>query len=178
MRYVEHEFLLYADVPSNAAPGNTNCEFVKDGNLASGGALSAAAGSGGGSSSHMGSAGNGGGLSSLVRTPRALVWTVKKFPGNTEMTLVCRVSLDKSINLSKILSRVKAEGNSDAEGQILQQMLKSQFGPIALTFEIPMYNVSKLQVRYLRISEKQGSNYNPYRWVRYVTQSSSYVCRT
>jgi AP-4 complex subunit mu-1 len=39
-----------------------------------------------------------------------------------------------------------------------------------------MYNVSKLQVRYLRIAEKHKS-YNPYRWVRYVTQSSSYVCR-
>ena len=39
-----------------------------------------------------------------------------------------------------------------------------------------MYNVSNLAVRYLRIAE-QGKAYNPYRWVRYVTQSNSYVCR-
>ncbi|CAE7263219.1 AP4M [Symbiodinium sp. CCMP2592] len=31
-------------------------------------------------------------------------------------------------------------------------------------------------VRYLRIAERHKS-YNPCRWVRYVTQSSSYVCR-
>jgi AP-4 complex subunit mu-1 len=36
-----------------------------------------------------------------------------------------------------------------------------------------MYNPSNLQVRYLRIAE----SYNPFRWVRYVTRSSSYVCR-
>jgi len=31
-------------------------------------------------------------------------------------------------------------------------------------FEIPMYNPSGLQVRYLRILENKS--YNPYRWVR------------
>lgn len=46
----------------------------------------------------------------------------------------------------------------------------------SMTFEIPMYNVSHLQVRYLRIAEAHKS-YKPYRWVRYVTQSSSYMCR-
>ena len=47
---------------------------------------------------------------------------------------------------------------------------------MSINFETPMYNVSGLQVRYLRILEKQKF-YNPYRWVRYVTQSNSYVCR-
>jgi hypothetical protein len=32
------------------------------------------------------------------------------------------------------------------------------------------------QVRYLKIADA-GKAYNPYRWVRYVTQSSSYVAR-
>ena len=40
-----------------------------------------------------------------------------------------------------------------------------------MTFEIPMYNVSNLQVKYLSIAE---AGYNPYRWVRYVTRSSSW----
>ena len=53
---------------------------------------------------------------------------------------------------------------------------KREIGPVSLGFEIPMYNVSNLQVRYLRISETHKS-YNPYRWVRYITQSSSYVSR-
>ncbi|CAD5185838.1 unnamed protein product [Musa acuminata subsp. malaccensis] len=49
-------------------------------------------------------------------------------------------------------------------------------GPINMNFTIPMYNASKLQVRYLHIAKKSPS-YNPYRWVRYVTQSNSYVAR-
>ena len=54
---------------------------------------------------------------------------------------------------------------------------RKESGPISVNFEIPMYNVSNLQVKYLKIAQTQ-KNYNPYRWVRYVTQSSSYVCRT
>ena len=53
---------------------------------------------------------------------------------------------------------------------------RKEVGPVSLTFEIPMYNVSNLQVKYLRIAE-QSKAYHPYRWVRYVTRSSSYVCR-
>jgi hypothetical protein len=53
---------------------------------------------------------------------------------------------------------------------------RKEIGPVSLSFEIPMYNVSNLQVKYLRIAEA-SQNYNPYRWVRYVTRSSSYVCR-
>ena len=49
---------------------------------------------------------------------------------------------------------------------------------MTLTFEVPMYNVSNLQVRYLRIPEHaRHSSYKYKRWVRYVTQSESYVCR-
>ena len=53
---------------------------------------------------------------------------------------------------------------------------KKEVGPVNLNFEIPMYNVSKLQVKYLKIQHEQ-KGYNPHRWVRYVSQSSSYVCR-
>ena len=54
--------------------------------------------------------------------------------------------------------------------------IRKEFGPISMKFEVPMYNVSNLQVRYLRIAETHAS-YKPYRWVRYVTQSDSFVCR-
>jgi AP-4 complex subunit mu-1 len=41
-----------------------------------------------------------------------------------------------------------------------------------------MYNVSNVQVRYLRIPEHaRHAAYKYKRWVRYVTQTSSYVCR-
>jgi AP-4 complex subunit mu-1 len=55
--------------------------------------------------------------------------------------------------------------------------LKRGIGPINLQFTIPMYCASRLQVRYLQIS-KADKGYAPYRWVRYVTMSNSYVVRT
>lgn len=85
---------------------------------------------------------------------RQIVWTVRKFTGLTELNLRAKLTLDSPVTV----------------------LLKKEIGPVAMTFEIPMYNVSNLQVRYLRISET-GKSYNPFRWVRYVTQSSSYVSR-
>ncbi|KAK3241350.1 hypothetical protein CYMTET_48873 [Cymbomonas tetramitiformis] len=54
--------------------------------------------------------------------------------------------------------------------------IKREMGPVSLSFTIAMYNVSRLVVRYLQILNKE-KGYNPYRWVRYVTQSSSYISR-
>lgn len=82
-----------------------------------------------------------------------LVWTIKKFQGGSEASIKCRVTLSSPTT-----------------------NVKKEIGPVSLNFEIPMYNVSNLAVRYLRIAE-QHKSYNPCRWVRYVTQSSSYVCR-
>ena len=47
----------------------------------------------------------------------------------------------------------------------------------SLKFEIPMYNISNLKINYLNVDDKAKNN-NPYKWIRYITQSSSYCCRT
>ncbi|URE48813.1 Adaptor complexes medium subunit family [Musa troglodytarum] len=67
--------------------------------------------------------------------------------------------------------RAKLTFSQESHGNIAREA-----GPINMNFTIPMYNASKLQVRYLHIAKKSPS-YNPYRWVRYVTQSNSYVAR-
>jgi AP-4 complex subunit mu-1 len=85
---------------------------------------------------------------------KKVVWVIKKFAGGSELSLRIKMTLDQPVSASH----------------------RREIGPIALAFEIPMYNVSNLQVRYLRISETHKA-YNPYRWVRYITQSSSYVSR-
>ena len=87
-------------------------------------------------------------------TDKKAVWTIRKFPGGGEMVVRIKATLDSPVTAAH----------------------KREIGPVSLGFEIPMYNVSNLQVRYLRISETHKS-YNPYRWVRYITQSSSYVAR-
>ncbi|KAF1869235.1 hypothetical protein Lal_00048518 [Lupinus albus] len=54
--------------------------------------------------------------------------------------------------------------------------LTKEAGPVSMTFTIPMYNASRLQVKYLQIAKKFGTH-EPHRWVRYVTQANSYVAR-
>lgn len=82
------------------------------------------------------------------------IWSIRKLNGGSELSMRARITLDQPVTNAH----------------------KKEVGPVTMAFEIPMYNVSNLQVRYLRISETHKS-YNPYRWVRYITQSSSYVCR-
>lgn len=85
---------------------------------------------------------------------KKIVWSMKKFIGGGEQSLRAKVTLDRPCTTQ----------------------IRREIGPINMCFEIPMYNVSNLQVRYLRVAEHMVG-YTPYRWVRYVTQSSSYVCR-
>jgi AP-1 complex subunit mu len=47
--------------------------------------------------------------------------------------------------------------------------------PIQVSFEIPYFTVSGLQVRYLKITEK--SNYEAVPWVRYLTKNGNYSIR-
>jgi AP-4 complex subunit mu-1 len=81
---------------------------------------------------------------------RVVEWKIEKFLGSTELALKTKASLNGPASIKEI-------------------------NQVSLQFEISMYNVSKLQIKYLRISGQANSN--PYRWVRYITQSSSYVCR-
>ena len=81
-------------------------------------------------------------------------WVIRRFLGGQEHTLIARITL-------------KNQTASTARKEI---------GPVSLQFEVPMFNVSKLQVKYLKIQHDE-KGYNPFRWVRYVTQSNSYICR-
>ncbi len=85
---------------------------------------------------------------------KRVIWNIKKMPGGSEISIRVKLTLDQAATTA----------------------IKKEIGPISLNFEVPMHNVSGLQVRHLRISETHKS-YNPYRWVRYVSLSSSYVCR-
>ena len=47
--------------------------------------------------------------------------------------------------------------------------------PIQVTFEIPYFTVSGLQVRYMKIIDK--NNYEAVPWVRYITKNGNYSIR-
>mmetsp|Transcript_36411 Transcript_36411/g.91475 ORF Transcript_36411/g.91475 Transcript_36411/m.91475 type:complete len:449 (+) Transcript_36411:652-1998(+) len=86
---------------------------------------------------------------------KAVLWDMKDLVGGTERMLQMRVTLTQQAHTG----------------------ISKDFGPVSLSFIIPMYNPSGLQVRYLQILEDYGKD-KPYRWVRYLTQSNSYVFRS
>ena len=77
--------------------------------------------------------------------------------------------------------------NNDKEFDLYQ--FRKIVSPIAMKFQIDNYNVSGLDIRSLRCidwtsqRDDGGSNnglyttYRPYRWVRRLTKSGSYICR-
>nr|KYP47257.1 AP-4 complex subunit mu-1 [Cajanus cajan] len=85
---------------------------------------------------------------------KRLEWSLKKIVGGSEHTLRAKLtfSQESHVNITK------------------------ESGPVSMTFTIPMYNASRLQVKYLQIAKKSATH-EPYRWVRYVTQANSYVAR-
>ncbi|XP_020980151.1 AP-4 complex subunit mu isoform X1 [Arachis duranensis] len=85
---------------------------------------------------------------------KRLEWSIKKVVGGAELTL-----------------RAKLTFSQELLGNIMKEA-----GPVSMTFDIPMYHASRLQVKYLQIAKKSKAH-NPYRWVRYVTQANSYVAR-
>lgn len=88
-----------------------------------------------------------------VSTDHKLLWTIKKFKGESEYSIRAKINLHPNY-----------------------VYCRRDFGPIHIMFEIPMFNLSNLRIKYLRIIENYKSS-NTHRWVRYITQSTSYVYR-
>eukprot|EP01069_Polyplicarium_translucidae_P003471 Polyplicarium_translucidae@DN2318_c0_g1_i4.p1 len=92
------------------------------------------------------------GKAKLEVSQEAVVWRIRRFPGETEHTLLVEVDLAPSIT-----------------------DVKWTRPPISVDFQIPMYTASGLCVRFLRIQEK--SNFKPVKWIRYITRAGSYQHR-
>jgi AP-4 complex subunit mu-1 len=82
------------------------------------------------------------------------IWTIPQFHGGTEHILRAHINL----------AEPRGPGTL------------REIGPISLDFEIPMHTCSGVTIKYLKVTER-GESYDPYRWVRMISQSRSYVCR-
>ncbi|KAL7127713.1 hypothetical protein ABFS83_14G269700 [Erythranthe nasuta] len=78
-------------------------------------------------------------------------------------------SLEKIVGGSEHSLRAKLKFSQELDGNISKEA-----GPVSMSFSIPNYNPSRLEVKSVWIAKKTGIS-NPYRWVRYVTQANSYV---
>jgi len=84
---------------------------------------------------------------------KLIVWNLGKVRGSYTTTIRIKLNLEDTV------------GN-----------FKREVGPIGVDFEIPMYRSSQMQIRYLKAMENE-KELKPYRWVRSITKSDSYVTR-
>ena len=95
-------------------------------------------------------------VGTFLEREKKITWTLKKVQGGSEHIVVARVSLNSQSSVSR----------------------KKEFGPVSLQFNLPLFNSSRLQVKYLQIlNQSAEKGQNPARWIRYMTESSSYICR-
>ena len=85
---------------------------------------------------------------------KTVVWKIESFKGETEHSLVTKISMDKEISMYQI---------------------RKEVGPIKMGFEINQMNSSPLKIKSLLIEGTEKDN--PNKWVRYITTSNSYVTR-
>lgn len=82
----------------------------------------------------------------------AIVWRIKRFPGNHEYSMLAEVELASTV--------------TD------KQWVRP---PITMSFDVPQFTSSGLRVRFLKVIEK--ANYKPIKWIRYLTRAGSYQHR-
>lgn len=82
-----------------------------------------------------------------------LLWTIKQFQGGREHVMRAQFGLPS----------------------IHEEESEEDRPPIKVSFDIPYFTVSGIQVRYLKIVER--SNYQALPWVRYITKSGDYQIR-
>ncbi len=82
-------------------------------------------------------------------------WEIQKFKGQKQHSMVAIITLKEELNIYQI---------------------RKELGPIKMTFEVNNYMASSLFIKYLRI-EGHGQKKPPQRWLRYITQSNSYISR-
>ncbi|CAL8276922.1 unnamed protein product [Arctogadus glacialis] len=83
---------------------------------------------------------------------RAVHWDIPRFPGGAQLSA---------------LFKLEVPGLSSAS--------MMEVGPVGLSFELPKYTCTGLQIRFLRLTPVQPGSSQ--RWVRYVTHSDSYTIR-
>ena len=125
------------------------------------------------------------------RAQRKIVWKINKFPPGIEQILRCKFTLNYHHNLTeRLLVETKEEYDDNVKKKEFDlSAFRKLVSPIAMKFQIDNYNVSALDIRSLRCidwtsqRDDGGSNnglyttYRPYRWVRRITKSGSYICR-
>ncbi|QEU60161.1 Apm4 [Kluyveromyces lactis] len=88
---------------------------------------------------------------------KCMIWKYNKYKGSTENTLSAKVAIP-------------------ATSHDLSDLLRWSRPPISMGFEIVMFSNSGLVVRHLKCQEPQ-LNYQPVKWIKYISHSGAYEIR-
>jgi len=86
----------------------------------------------------------------------SIIWKIKHFSGESEF------SMNAEVELAPTTSSSQKKGWSKP--------------PIGMSFSVPMWTASGLQILFLRVVENKFG-YEPTKWVKYTTQAGSYQYR-
>ena len=89
-----------------------------------------------------------------IQSEHTVMWKVPKLQGGSEASLNTKITL---------------QNNNPKE-------CRNELGPITMSFDLPHFNISKLQIKDLKVNTND-KKYNAARWVRVITKSNSYVAR-
>ena len=84
----------------------------------------------------------------------SIIWQIPNFVGEQDIRMRTRMQLPTIVSPERDVYKNK---------------------PIKLTFEIPYFTVSGINVRYVKVTDESG--YEAIPWVRYMTQSGEYFIR-
>ncbi|XP_046578473.1 AP-4 complex subunit mu-1-like [Haliotis rubra] len=87
----------------------------------------------------------------LRREEGVISWKMRKLPGATE-----------AIGKFRLISQGGDKIN------------KKEIGPLIVDYEVSGYTCTGLQIRYMRVYDQEHS-YVPFRWIRYITVTESYI---
>lgn len=96
----------------------------------------------------------GAGVVSYYPDEDAIIWQISNFVGEQDIRMKTRMQLPTVVSAERYNFKNK---------------------PIKLTFEIPYFTVSGINVRYMKVTDESG--YEAVPWVRYMTQSGEYYIR-
>lgn len=86
---------------------------------------------------------------------KSVNWEIQKFKGQRQQALVAIITL---------------------KDEMTSYQIRKELGPIKMNFEVNNYVASSMFIKYLRI-DNHGAKKPPQRWLRYITQSNSYISR-
>ena len=86
---------------------------------------------------------------------KVCVWTIPTFMGGAEHVCKIGIALERKIT----------------------PYIRRELSPLTMNFEIPNHNISGLAIKSLILNDGRAGSNAPQRWVRNITQATSYVTR-